>query len=206
MKLLMIILGMISLKAQTKKDFRDPKFVIEAAVGYNQSRQILKNSGAVSLGFWYRYPMEDAARLELGGAIKTSPSVYQFEYGKDGVVYKIESKVYFLNLGGRLVKPFSILNQEVEWISELTFSTLFFDGKDIPNDEPRESENSGTIQIAPDVESFSTMQFGQGLRIWRGRVGLGLKAAYAPYHLWYKNKVPNQFNVFSAEASVLLKL
>lgn len=206
MKLLMIILGMISLKAQTKKDLRDPKFVIEAAVGYNQSRQILKNSGEVSLGFWYRYPMEDTARLELGGAIKSSSSIYQFEYGKEGVVYKIESKVYFLNLGGRLVKPFSILNQEVEWISELTFSTLFFDGKDIPNDEPRESENPDTIQIAPDVESFSTMQFGQGLRIWKGRVGFGLKAAYAPYSLWYKNKVPNQFNVFSAEASILLKL
>ncbi len=91
-------------------------------------------------------------------------------------------------------------------MSELTFSTLFFDLKDIPTDEPRESENLGTFQIAPDIESFSTMQVGQGLKIWKGRVGFGLKAYYAPYHLWSKNKVPNQFNIFSADASILLKL
>lgn len=83
---------------------------------------------------------------------------------------------------------------------------MFFDVKDIPTDEPRESENPGTILIDPDIESLSTMQFGQGLRIWRDRVGFGLKDSYAPYHLWSKNKVPNQFNIFSADASILLKL
>ncbi len=197
---------MISLQAQTKNDLRDRKFVVEAAVGYDQSNQILKNNGAASLGFWYRFPIEDAARLELGGAFKTSSSMYQFEYGKNEVVYTIESKVYFFNMGGRLIKPFSIQNQELEWISELTFSTLFFDGKDIPDDEPIEPENPNTIQIAADVESFSTLQFGQGLRIWKGKVGFGIKVSYAPYGLWYKNKLPNQFNVLSAEASVLLKL
>ena len=86
---------MISLQGQTKNDLRDRKFVLEAAVGYDQSNQILKNNGAASFGFWYRFPIEDAARLELGGAFKTSSSMYQFEYGKNEVVYTIESKVFF---------------------------------------------------------------------------------------------------------------
>jgi len=48
------------------------------------------------------------ARLELGGNLKSGATIYNFDYGKKGSYYKIESKGYILNLGARLVKEFPI--------------------------------------------------------------------------------------------------
>ena len=180
--------------------------IFESGIISDNSAKIRRPNPAFAFGFWYRYPAETDTRLELGGNFKSGAGLYNFDYGKNGNYYKIESKGYILNLGGRLVKELSIRNQKIEWISELTFNTLFVDGTGIPDDPIREPENENTIQITIDSESISTLQFGQGLRIWKGNIGFGIKAGITPYRLWYKTTVPNQFNVFSAEATIFVRL
>jgi len=206
MKLLFIFLGMIFINAQTPNDSKNYKIIFELGIISDNSPKISKPNPAFAFGVWYRYPTETDARLELGGNLKSGAAVYNFVYGKKGNFYPVESKGYILNLGGRLIKEFSIKNQKIEWISELTFNTLFFDGTGIPDDPIREPEDNTTIQIVIDAESISTLQFGQGLRIWKRNIGLGIKTSITPYRLWYKTTVPNQFNVFSAEATLSVKL
>lgn len=206
MKFLFIFLGIIGINAQVPTKQKDENWVLEFAVISDNSSKIVKPSPAFAFGLWYRYPIEDDARLELGGNIKSGAAIYNFDYGKNGTIYFVESKGFNFNFGGRLVKEFSIKNQKVEWISELTLNTLFFDGTGIPDDPIRESVNENTTHIVIDAESISTLQFGQGLRIWKKNIGFGIKASVSPYGLWYKTTVPNQFNIFSTEAIISLKL
>lgn len=206
MKFLFIFLGIILMNAQNQTEIKDYKIIFELGIISDNSSKISKPNPAIAFGFWYRYPAEMDARLELGGNLKSGATLYNFNYGKNGNYYQINSKAYIFNIGGRLVKEFSIKNQEIEWISELTFNTLFVDGSGIPDDPIREPENDNTTQIIIDAESISTLQFGQGLRIWRRNIGLGIKASITPYGLWYKTTIPNQFNVFSAEATISIKL
>lgn len=204
MKLLFFLFGFALLNAQPPSQRKDHKIILELGIILENSSKISKNTPAFALGFWYQYSPEDNARLELGGNIKSGGTKYSFIYGKGGGNYPVESKTFILNLGGRLVKEFSIKNQKIEWISELTLNTLFFDGMGIPDDPITEDENS--TQIIIDAESISTLQFGQGLRIWKRNIGFGIKASVSPYRFWYKTTVPNQFNIFSAEATVSIKL
>ncbi|WP_028121132.1 hypothetical protein [Epilithonimonas tenax] len=206
MKFLFIFLGIILANAQNQTESKDYKLIVELGIISDNSSKISKPNPAFAFGIRYRYPMEADTRLELGGNLKSGATIYNFDYGKNGSFYKIESKGYILNLGGRLVKEFSINNQKIEWISELTFNTLFVDGTGIPDDPIREPEIENTTQIIIDAESIPTLQFGQGLRIWKGNIGIGIKASITPYGLWYKTTVPNQFNVFSAEATISIKL
>lgn len=204
MKILFIFLGLFFAKSQTIE--KDQKLLFELGTSFDISSKITTRNPAIVFGVWYRYPVEEDSRLELGGQLKTSNNYYRFDYGKNGIFYPVESKATIINLGGRLVKELKIKNQNLDWVSELTLSLLFFDGTGIPDDPIREpvEENSKTIII--DAEDFSTLQFSQGIRIWKGNLGFGLKASFAPYSLWYKNTIPVQFNVFSAEASIGIKL
>ncbi|MGA9213428.1 hypothetical protein [Kaistella sp.] len=206
MKFLFVFLGTFAMNAQIPTEQKDHKLLFEFGIASNHSSKIAKPNPEFAFGIWYRYPVETDARLELGGNLKSGSSVYDFVYGKNGNDYSVESKGYILNLGGRLVKEFSVKNQKIEWISELTLNTLFFDGKGIPNDPIREPESENSAQIIVDAESISTLQFGQGLRIWKGNLGFGIKGSFTPYRLWYKTRIPNQFNVFSAEATVSVRL
>lgn len=206
MKFLFIFLGIILMNAQPPTQRKDSKLIFELGIISDNSSKISTPNPAFAFGVWYQYPTENDARLELGGNLKSGATIYNFDYGKNGSYYRIESKGYIFNLGGRLVKEFSIKNQKIEWVSELTFNTLFVDGTGIPDDPIREPENDNSTQIIIDAESISTLQFGQGLRIWKGNIGLGIKASITPYRLWYKTTIPNQFNVFSAEATISIKL
>lgn len=194
------------MNAQTQTESKDYKIIFELGIISDNSSKISKPNPAIAFGFWYRYPAEMDARLELGGNLKSGATIYNFDYGKNGSYYKIESKGYILNLGARLVKEFPIKNQKIEWANELTFNTLFVDGTGIPDDPIRKPENENTTQIIINAESISTLQFGQGLRIWKKNIGFGIKASITPYRLWYKTTVPNRFNVFSAEATISIKL
>lgn len=206
MKLLFFLIGIIGMKAQTSSLIKSKnKLLVEFSVCTDFSAQVSELHPAIGLGIWYRYPVEDGARLELGGNVKTGNNFYNFDYGKEGNNYHVTSKAVIINLGGRLIKEFSIRKQKVEWINELTFNTLIFEGKDIPNSSRQAPENSQSIGIVIDAESISTLQIGQGFRIWRRNMGIGIKANFAPYSLWYLDRVPNQFNVFSTEAMISLK-
>ncbi len=207
MKLLFMVLGFILINAQNETKTKDSKMIIELSSSNDYSSKISKQFPAFTVGVWYRYPKFDGARLELGGNFKFNPSVFEFTYGKEGNNYEVKSKGYFLNFGGRLVKEFRIKKQRIEWISELEISNFFFDGKRIPDDPFPKPENENTIYTKiGDVESISTLQLGQGLRIWRKNIGFGIKTNFTPYRLWYKTTIPNQFNVFSGEATISIKL
>src|SRR6218665_306359 len=206
MRFLFIFLGIILVNAQPPTQRKDYKLIFELGIISDNSTKISTPNPAFAFGVWFQYPTENNARLELGGNLKSGTTIYNFDYGKNENYYSIQSKGYIFNLGGRLVKEFSIKNQKIEWVSELTFNTLFVDGTGIPDDPIREPESENTAQIIINAESISTLQFGQGLRIWKKNIGFGIKASITPYRLWYKTTVPNQFNVFSAEATISIKL
>lgn len=204
MKYLFLILGVFFAKAQ--KDSIDHKLLFELNLSTDFSPKVEKQNPLVGFGLYYRYPLQDDVRLELGGEFKTGATIYHFQYGKNGGVYDVNSKGYFLDLGGRMVKDVTVKGKKLEWISALSINTMFFDGTGIPDDPIRETDNQNTTQIIVDAEAISSLQFGQGIRFWNKNVGFGLKANFTPYRLWYKSTVPNQFNIFSIEASILLKL
>ena len=204
MKYLLVILGVLFAKAQNEP--ADMKLLLEIGLSTDFSKNIETQNPAFGFGIWYRHPSEKNVRLELGGNFKTGNTIYNFTYDKDGNFYDVHSKGYILNLGGRMVHDFTIKNQKLEWISELTFNNFFFDGTGIPDDPIREPINNNTTVIVVDAETISSLQFGQGLRLWKGNIGFGIKAGFTPYRLWYKSTVPKQFNVFSAEATVSIKL
>lgn len=204
MKILFIFFGLFLANAQTVQ--KDQQLLIEAGISTDFSPKIKTRNPAVVFGLWWRYPLEKDSRLELGGQLKSSNNYYEFNYGKNGIFYPVDSKVTIVNLGGRMVKEFKVKNQKLDWISELTLSLLFFDGTGIPDDPIREPANENSKTIVIDAEDISTLQFSQGIRIWKGNLGFGLKASFAPYGLWYKTTIPGQFNVFSAEAIVAIKL
>jgi len=203
MKYLLFLLVSSFLNAQEM----EKKWIIEMGGFQSFAKQKQSNQPGVLLGIWRSSPVEENLRLELGGNFRLSSSNYNFKYKKSGQTFDIETKEYVLNLGGRMIKEFKIKNQRIEWISELSFNNIFFGGKDIPDNQENETNvNQGVIRTNFDSENLSTLQFGQGLRIWKGNIGLGVKASITPYRLWYKITVPNQFNVFSAEATISIKL
>ena len=190
MRFLFFLLSIITVNAQNRNDSINRRLLLEFTAATDFSSAITKQNGTFGFGIWYRYPMENDAILELGGNFQTGSTLYHFNYGKDGSVYQVGSKGYILNLGGRFVKNVTLKNKKVEWISELTFNTLFFDGTGIPDDPNREPTDPRTTHIVIDAEGISTLQFGQGLRVWHQNVGFGLKTNFAPYKLWYKSTVP----------------
>lgn len=204
MKLFFILLCVYFTQAQNLE--KDQKLLFELGISSDFSPNSQSRNPAFNFGVWYRYPMEDYSRLELGGQLKSSNNFYKFDYGKQGSIYPVDSKLIIINLGGRMVKEFKIKNQKIDWISELTLNLLFFDGTGIPDDPVRKPENENAKTIIIDAEGFSTLQFSQGLRIWKKNLGFGLKTSFAPYRLWYKKTVPTPFNIFSVEANIAIKL
>ena len=204
MKYLFFFFGVLFAKAQNEP--ADMKLLLEVGFSTDFSKNIEAKNPAFGFGIWYRHPSENHVRLELGGNFKAGTTIYKFQYGKNGSFYDVNSKGYILNLGGRMVHDFTIKNQKLEWISELTLNNFFFDGTGIPDDPIREPINENTTVIVIDAETISSLQFGQGLRLWKGNLGFGIKASFTPYRLWYKFTVPQQFNVFSAEGTVSIRL
>ena len=204
MKYLLVIFGVLFAKAQYEPV--DMKLLLEVGLSTDFTKNIETQNPAFGFGIWYRHPSEHDVRLELGGNFKTGTTIYKFEYGKNGSFYDVNSKGFILNLGGRMIHDFTIKNQKLEWISELTFNNFFFDGTGIPDDPVREPINDNTIVIIVDAETISSLQFGQGLRFWSGNLGFGIKASFTPYRLWYKTTIPYQINVFSAEATLSIRL
>lgn len=203
MKYLFFLLISAFLNAQEMQK----KWTIEIGGFQTFARQKQSNQPGVLLGIWYNYPIEENLRLELGGNFRLSSSNFNLKYKKLSKTFDIETKEYVLNLGGRMIKEFKIKNQKTEWISELSFNNIFFGGKDIPDNQLNETiDNQVFILSNFDSENLSTFQFGQGLRIWEGNIGFGIKANLTPYGLLYKNTIQNQFNVFSVEATISIKL
>lgn len=203
MKYLFFLLVFSFFNAQEMKK----KWIIEVGGFQSFAKQKQSNQPGILLGIWRSSPFEENVRLELGGNFRLSSSNYNFKYKKLGETFDIETKEYVLNLGGRMIKEFKIKNQKIEWVSELSFNNIFFGGKDIPDNQQNETnENQVVLHTNFDSENLSTIQFGQGIRIWRKNIGFGIKTNFTPYRLWYKTTVPNQFNVFSAEATISIKL
>ncbi|SHG71499.1 hypothetical protein SAMN05421866_1305 [Chryseobacterium oranimense] len=201
-----MLLCCIQIAAQsTEAGQRYKKSLIETGGYMNFSPEKVKQSPGFYVGYWYRYPVdENKTHLEIGGNFGYSSSIYDFDYGKRGAFYHIDSREFILNLGGRLVKEYTAGNTRIEWVSELSFHNLFFDGKTVP-DEPETEDDENTINISIDAESIATLKFGQGIRLWKNNIGLGIQASYMPYRLWYRNTVPKGFNSFSVETGIYFK-
>lgn len=203
MKILFLLLAFPFLNAQKV----NKKWIIEIGGFKSFAKQKQNSQPGVLLGIWRSSQVEENVRLELGGNFRLSSSTYNFKYKKLGETFDIETNEYVLNLGARMIKEFNIKNQKIEWVSELSFNNLFFGGKDIPhNQRNKTNENQLVLHINFDSENLSTLQLGQGLRIWKKNIGFGVKANITPYRLWYKTTISNQFNVFSPEATISIKL
>lgn len=181
---------------------RKKRSLIEAGSFINFSSYKTRQNPGVYFGYWHRYPIdENKAHLELGLNFYYSNSMYDFEYGKKGQFYHIHNKEFLLNAGIRMVKEYPFRNRSIEWISELSLYNMFFNGKDIPDDEPENTDRK-TAYIHTGTESVGTLRIGQGIRFWKNNLGWGIQASCMPFTLWYKNTVPEKFNSFSVETSI----
>ncbi|WP_300671507.1 hypothetical protein [Soonwooa sp.] len=206
MKYLVFILLSSCLFGQSDSLKREKHLVFEVSPSFDFSNRIVKNNVGVSVGFWYRYPIEYDARLELGGSIKYTQAKYNFVYGKNGVFYDVNSDIVDWNLGARMVKNFKIKNKNIEWISELTIDNMFFDGKNIPDTPRTKPDDPNTIVINVDVESIASFRLAQGFRFWIGDFGIMPQVSYSPYSFWYRNKIPNRFEKLSVDLIFSVKL
>lgn len=189
------------------KNNNSEKSLIEMGSFINFNKFKTKQNVGVYGGYWYRYPIDKTkTRLELGINFGYSKSFYEFNYGKDGVLYPIRSEEFIWNFGARMIKGYSLKNNTIEWVSELNFHALFFDEGDIPKDESqKEQRDDNIIYVDTHSASFSSLKIGQGIRFWRNNVGIGVGTSYLPYRLWYKHTVPEGFNSFSVETSLVFK-
>ncbi|AZA80452.1 hypothetical protein C1637_23035 [Chryseobacterium lactis] len=189
----------------TEINNEDKRSLIEAGSFFNFSPMKAKQIPGFYVGYWYRYPIDESkTHLEIGGNFNYSTSLYSFNYGKNGTLYPMQSKETIVNLGIRMVKEYPVKNNKIEWVSELSFHTLFLNGKDIPDSEPVKNDNDG-ISFNVDAESVSSLKFGQGIRFWKNNLGIGIQFSYMPYRLWYKTVVPKGFNTFSIETGLNFK-
>ncbi|KUJ50632.1 hypothetical protein [Chryseobacterium sp. JAH] len=197
----------VNLSAQNVNAEKSKRSLIEVGSFLNFNKFKAKQNAGVYAGYWYRFPADESkTHLELGTNFGYSKSLYEFNYGKNGLFYPIRSEEFIWNLGARMVKRYELRNNKIEWVSEFSLQTLFFNDGDIPKDDSQEkSDNDNTIYIDTHSASFSTLKIGQGIRFWKNNVGIGVQASYLPYRLWYKQTAPEGFNAFSAEASLIFK-
>lgn len=203
----MVLCLNLNLSAQNTANKKSEKSLIEVGSFLNFNKFKTSHSTGFYGGYWYRFPVDETqTRLELGTNFGYSKSFYEFNYGKDGILYPIRSEEFMWNFGARMIKEYPLKNNTIEWVSELSLHNLIFDDGDIPKEEPeRTSENENTIYINTNTASFSSLKIGQGIRLWKNNVGIGVQASYLPYRLWYKHTAPEGFNSFSVEASLLFK-
>lgn len=206
MKFLLFICLSISLFGQNNIKTKEKHILVELSAGSDFSKRMINKDVVFGAGLWYRFPIEENARLELGGSFKYSKAKYQFVYGKNGIVYDVTSDIADWNLGGRMVKSFRIKNTSVEWVSELTLDNMFFDGKDIEDSPPPKSAGPTTYVVVVDVESIATLRLAQGIRFWIGDFAIMPRISYSPYGLLYRNTVPTSFNKVSVDIVFAIKL
>lgn len=201
------LLFCLNLSAQNVNDEKTEKSLIEIGSFFNFNKFKTKQNAGVYAGYWYRFAADESkTHLELGTNFGYSKSLYEFNYGKNGLLYPIRSEEFIWNLGARMVKGYEFRNNKIEWVSEFSLQTLFFNDGDIPKDAPQEkSDKDNTIYIDTHSASFSSLKIGQGIRFWKNNVGIGVQASYMPYRLWYKQTAPEGFNSFSVETSLIFK-
>jgi hypothetical protein len=195
----------VNLSAQNVNAEKSKRSLIEVGSFLNFNKFKTKQNPGVYAGYWYRFPADESkTHLELGTNFGYSKSLYEFNYGKNGLLYPIRSEEFIWNLGARMVKRYELRSNKIEWISEFSLQTLIFNDGDIPKDEPQEkSDKDNTINIDTHSASFSTLKIGQGIRFWKNNVGIGVQASYLPYRLWYKQTAPEGFNGLSVETSLI---
>lgn len=204
---IIFLLFCLKLSAQNVNVEKTERSLIEFGSFLNFNKFKTKQIAGVYAGYWYRFPADESkTHLELGTNFGYSKSLYEFNYGKNGLLYPIRSEEFIWNLGARMVKGYELRSAKIEWISEFSLQTLFFNDGDIPKDDSQEkSDKDNTIYIDTHSASFSSLKIGQGIRFWKNNVGIGVQASYLPYRLWYKQTAPEGSNALSAEASLIFK-
>lgn len=209
MKTFVIFLFMcLNISAQIVSTENSEKSIIEVGSFLNFNKFKTKQIAGVYAGYWYRFPADETkTQLELGSNFGYSKSSYEFNYGKDGLLYPIRSEEFIWNLGARMVKAYHFKNIKIEWVSELSIQNLIFNEGDIPTDGPQNTDDGGDKTLYADIggATFSSLKIGQGIRFWKNSVGIGIQASYLPYRLWYRQTAPEGFNSFSIETSLLFK-
>jgi len=202
-----ILLFCLNLSAQNVNVEKTERSLIEFGSFLNFNKFKTKQNVGVYAGYWYRFPADESrTHLELGTNFGYSKSLYEFNYGKNGLFYPIRSQEFIWNLGARMAKEYELRNNKIEWVSEFSLQTFFFNDGYIPKDETQEkSDKDNTIYIDTHSASFSTLKIGQGIRFWKDNLGIGVQASYLPYRLWYKQTAPEGFNAFSVETSLIFK-
>jgi len=198
----------VNLSAQNGNAEKSERSLIEVGSFLNFNKFKTKNNAGISAGYWYRFPADETkTHLELGSSLGYSTSFYEFNYGKNGLLYPVRTEEFIWNVGAKMVKEYHFKNLTIEWVSELSMHNLIFNDEKIPKDEPRNTDSSDENILYTDLggETFSSLKIGQEIRFWKNNVGIGVQASYVPYRLWYKQTAPEGFNSFSVETSLIFK-
>ena len=144
----------LNLSAQNVQLKKSEKSLIEVGSFLNFNKFKVNQSAGFYGGYWYRFPVDETrTRLELGANFGYSKSFYEFDYGKDGILYPIRSEEFMWNFGARMIKEYPLKNNTIEWVSELSLHNLILMMEIFRKMSQRELQKmkiqSTSIQILP---------------------------------------------------------
>lgn len=187
-----------------QEDFSFRKNIVNANYYYATAKNFTENG--VQVSYFRRSEIEENIHIEYGANIYFSGKKNPLIYIKNDSIYHTKTTGINFDFGIKMVKSKRIKDFHLEWTSELLFGAISFDRGNIPKTEyenPHEQEN--TIKTDLGLESLSTFNFGQGLRIFKDKIGAEIKINYLPIYWIEKKHIPEKMNMFRFSFGMVYK-
>lgn len=158
----------------------------------------------VQISYYRRNEIEDNIHIEYGGNIYLSGNKNPLIYIKNDSIYSTKTKGFNFDFGIKMVKSKRIGHNNLEWISELGFGGITFDRGNIPKTEYNNTQEN-TVEIDTGLETLSTFNLGQGLRVFKNKIGAEVKVNYLPIYWTEKKHLPEKMNMFRFSFGIVYK-
>lgn len=187
-----------------QEDFSFRKNIVNANYYYATAKNFTENG--VQVSYFRRSEIKENIHFEYGANIYLSGNQNPLTYIKHDSVYHTKTVGIHFDFGIKMVKSKRIKTVQVEWVSELLFGAISFERGNIPKTEyknPYEQEN--TIKIDSGLEGLSSVNIGQGLRVFKNKFGAEVKVNYLPIYWTEKKHLPEKMNMFRFSFGMVYK-
>ncbi len=192
----------VTISAQENFSFR--KNIVNTNYYYATAKNFTENG--VQVSYFRRSEIEENIHIEYGANIYFSGNKNPLIYIKHDSIYQTKTIGINFDFGIKMVKSKRIRDFNLEWTSELLFGAISFDRGNIPKTEyenPYEQEN--TIKADLGLESLSTFNFGQGLRVFKNKIGAEVKINYLPIYWTEKKHLSEKMNMYRFSLGMVYK-
>lgn len=192
----------IAISAQENFSFR--KNIVNTNYYYATAKNFTENG--VQVSYFRRSEIEENIHIEYGANIYFSGNKNPLIYIKHDSIYQTKTTGINFDFGIKMVKSKKIRNFYFEWTSELLFGAITFDRGKIPKTEYENTNGQGyTINADLGLKTLSSFNFGQGLRVFRNKIGAEVKVNYLPIYWIEKKHLPEKMNMFRFSFGMVYK-